>query len=372
MRIEHTVNSHDKLGYKQSFQAIKVPLKKGNYDAMLEAVYSVSPFEKIELKRGQTKAGKIIDYVMTKFGSEKENRILELLKTKLNSNISVVKDKSVAKNTRRYYEPIASRLLGPLDNSTRIFGVDADPNSADARDFIWSCLLEKVEEKERFGGGRLSEYNLKKLMESLASKESNIDDEKMYEIVDKFRIYNGQCVQKNGYIGQMLRFKQDALPELKAAGIKTIINLEYFDEDFERACHDAGLEHIYLNVSNPYEDSYVFRPKKDFFKRCKTPEQLQRAQKVYENTIKKEAENIIKIIETINKGNYYMGCNMCHERTPQALSFNRYFNPKDKTAGMGVELYYSFKEVKNLYTHFTEADKKRLGYTPEFIKRFED
>lgn len=366
MKIQN-VNAYSK---SPNFGAVRVPVseysKKFNPGVIMDVIKHHLPDNNIKICRGQAKNGELIDYIMLKFTSVKEIDIFKEL-AKLNKKVQAAPGSDPARQIERF-----EKLRSPLDNSPRIFGVDADPNSAEARDFIRSRLLEKVEEKERFGGGRLSEYNLKKLMESLASKESNIDDEKMCEIVDKFRIYNGQCVQKNGYIGQTLRFKQDALPELKAAGIKTIINLEYFDEDFERACHDAGLEHIYLNISNPYEDSYVFRPKKDFFKRCKTPEQLQRAQKIYENTIKKEAENIIKIIETINKGSYYMGCNMCHERTPQALSFNRYFNPKDKTAGMAVELYYSFKEVKNLFTHFTEEDKKRLGYTPEFMKRFED
>jgi len=361
-----SINTYQK---SPNFGAIRVPVseysKKFNPGVIMDVMKHHIPDNKIKICRGQTKTGELVDYIMLKFTSVKEIDIFKEL-AKLNKKVQAAPGPDPVRQIERF-----EKLRSPLDNSTHIFGVDASPDSGVAREMIRERLLEKTEAIQKLSGGRLSEFEFKKMLKNLSPKESNIDDEKMCEIVDKFRIYNGQCVQKNGYIGGMLRFKQDALPELKAAGIKTIINLEYFDEGFERACHDAGLEHIYLDIPNPYEDSYVFRPKKDFFKRCKTPEQLQLVQKVYENTIKKEVENIIKLIETINKGNYYMGCNMCHERTPQALSFNRYFNPKDKTAGMTVELYYSFKEVKNLFTHFTDADKKRLGYTPEFIKRFE-
>ena len=360
MRIEHTTTSRNKLGYKQSFQAIRIPLHKGNYDAMLEAVYTISPFEKIELKRGQTKAGKIIDYVMTKSDSEKENKILDLLKNKLKSNIYTVEDKSVAKNTKRYYEPTA-----PLKNES-VFGDDY--SMTNNKRIILRANIDEELNTRSYWDTTSSKNEYKKVIDFL-QKKTYIDDESMAFISDKYKLSGVRRAQKDGFLGEMPVYEEDAkeiLTNLKEkANVKSIINLRSNNYKFKNICDELGLKYKYLFVSDTLEEPCFIT----FDKYCEKNRGLSNKKSIesYKEDAKSDVKDIISTFKVINDGQYYMGCSMwLGSTTKRVIALNEMFNPLCETKGYVQDAEIPVEKAKNFYKHLTDSDKKELGYTTEY------
>jgi len=351
-----------------NFGAIRVPVSsysaKFNPKTIMDVMEHHIPSNRIKISRGKTKNGEIVDYIMTRFNSLKEKNIFDEI-VNLGEKFTTTSAKKTKKDTVRF-----DKARQPLGDEVHVLGVDADPISGQMREYFRENLLKAVVHNKICSQERLSERNLKSFVKELTQKPY-IESKEMQGIVEAYRLYRVSKVQNNAYIGAMLHDKKEALPALKKAGIERIIDLDSFDESFMNACNDAGLDYTYIDMVYHTENP-SFRPIENLFKYCKTSEQVKKVQNMYHRESRHIVGTTIKLIKEMNKGNYFMGCQFCAVRTPNAISLSRYFNPQDKTKEFVSRTRLSFDEVKNLYKNFTEADKKCLDYTPEFEKRFED
>lgn len=156
-------------------------------------------------------------------------------------------------------------------------------------------------------------------------------------------IFNCEKIQEDAIRGETLANKPEALKALKKAGIKRVIDLSGMPH-YEDNCKKFGLEY----------STFLFwgmRP-----------------------TTREYIDALIRFIQTVQKGDYYIGCSHGTAITDQALLLSRFFNPKDKMffpVKLEKIVHKSFLDIMPYQAKlFTPEDKQALGWTPQFEKEF--
>jgi len=269
--------------------------------------------------------------------------------------------------------PIFDRPIKEEISTVQRFGFDNHLSTREIiRNELWDTILLN---HDTLHSGRLSEFELKKLLSNL-TKPPQVNHGKLKEL----KISSFAQIQDDAYRGQSLFEKPHYIPKLKNAGIRRVIDLAGY-QSYKTNCIDAGLEYksfvidmdFWHNAAFKSPNTYVddsIRIYRDF--RMGEEELSQKKEKFLINH-KEESEKFIDkfidFIETINKGNFYIGCSNGTDRTDEALMLNQYFNPLNHQFSSVNNRFDLRKDsMKDLYLNLTEAHKRRLKFTPEFEK----
>lgn len=385
MKIQQ-VNQNQK---SPSFCAIGVPKSASNviyYRIMMEAVDTFAPKEGIKVKSGLTKNGDAVEYIMTKAGSESENKIFDMLFA-ISDKIDKFKAHdiraNIARHEKRYHVPAGNEESFGIDGATSAQErIKLKADTYNIKNNQWLFLSDNQNEVELIANLKTPQgkYDLKQFFKIIQNQPS-VEDPQMEAIRTTFHVFKMQKIQKDGYIGGMLnspsRKPKDVtatLAAFKKAGINTIIDFTYEDKNYRNACLDAGLKYYRTDVGNACtadgkfaEEKMAFLSLENFTKHMPTNTSLKKIEEIYHKNSKIFTEDFINLIELFQKGNFFGGCVDVMIRTRKILELNSIFNPKaEKNIIHTHQALFSNEELQNLYKNLTTADKKRIGYTPEF------
>lgn len=155
-------------------------------------------------------------------------------------------------------------------------------------------------------------------------------------------VFNCEKIQEDAIRGETLADKPEALRALKEMGIKRVIDLSN-ESGYRYDCKEAGLEYNGI-------DSFIV-----------------------------SKEGLINLINTINNGDYYIGCWWGTNTTDQAIVVNQFFNPNNKIVSKtriernkDHNYNYCISMMAITAEELTKEDKQALGWTPEFEKKFNE
>jgi len=269
---------------------------------------------------------------------------------------------------------VTSNPIEPRKPNEDAFGYD-DDISQQKRDLMREHIIATYMPDYKYHSeGRKSEYEMEKLLAKLNSK-SKVDS----EIINNLNIHNLIEIRENGYRGETLSWKKSCLLGLKDAGIERVIDLRG-DEHYKDVCEEVGLEYKSFPMSREFwlEEAFVDEKKYLAREECiirsqlpaeKIPQALVDSKTSYRVSSRGFVDDCIDLIETMNKGYFYIGCLCGTDRTDDALMLSEYFNPKNKQTTSGCfNTPRQFKKdcMAELYKKLTDEDKKRLEFTPEF------
>lgn len=254
---------------------------------------------------------------------------------------------------------------------------------------------------------RLEEYELKKLVASLCGQKLNQDSlntvfQKLKprnsevskrvsvpkesllndEAIENLSLMNIALVSKKlgVYRGQTLNGNFYALNVLKQAGIERIVDLAGYEE-LEETCKKMGLEYLYYSTppyyfiqgqmfkteeickNNAIRQSLLFNYTKE-----ETETFVNRSVERWHKFLEEEINDFIKFIQTMQKGNLYIGCEFGTYTTENALMLNAHFNPLFLRGQKFISTYNRVLTPKliNLYKNLTIEHKQLLGWTKEY------
>lgn len=217
---------------------------------------------------------------------------------------------------------------------------------------------------------RLSEYELKKKIESLSRKaqikNSILNDTDLMNIKELPGI-------PSSYSGQSLVDKSYDLFPLKCAGFKKIISISEYDKDYEKEIKNEGLEYSYFNYPESASNVPVF----PFSNRNEAVAELKENTVIYNLSEEYSEENLKKFdkqskefirdliffTKELKEGHCYLHCIYGTEKTDQILFLVGAVCPALKefqniTGKIDAETH---KAIKNILEALTESDKKQLG-----------
>lgn len=234
-----------------------------------------------------------------------------------------------------------------------ILGFD-DDISRQNREFIrehyneYKMPYQSIYEKE----GRMTEYQMDILLKTLMNKPRKVDSD---SIINGVEAYNLRSIGNNSYRGSTLSDSPISLKTLKKAGIKTVIDLAGYG-GYKNKVEDAGLNYFKFNMKSS-DQPFLYN---------------MWCHSVFDNGVGRNdrtfIDDFVKLIQTMQKGYCYIGCEFGTKDTSDALLLYDIFSPK----GDKKEIYFDDKRQLNkievLYSKLTDKDKKLMGWTEEFDK----
>ena len=206
------------------------------------------------------------------------------------------------------------------------------------RDYIRLRHEKSVIEQNQ---GRMSQEELKGTLGKLINHPSveNI-------MMDRIGLVNLKYIGNDSYAGGMpIVSDPKQLPKLKMlkdAGIRHIIDLDKVEE-LEEECKKLGLDYFNFEHINSYsevcQDSGWYRygewhrKSDEFFEKCRV-----------------QLDSIIKLVQTMQKGNVYIGCRNGTDFTDCALCLDHLFNPKSNHAS-----FANSNDNRYCYNHYMEG-----------------
>lgn len=257
------------------------------------------------------------------------------------------------------------------DNDWHVFGIDEGGQST--RDYIRAWHEKSVIHQNN---GRMNPEQIEKLFGNLFRNYPPVNNEQ----INKIGLVNLAQIGNNSYRGAMVSVSDPKelpkLKKLKDAGIKHIIDLDK-TEGLEEECKKLGLNYLYFkhidayNIvfeHNGYWDNWNQYHKKDaeFFEKCRPV-----------------LDSIVKLIQTMQKGNVYIGCRNGTDYTDCALCLDYLFNPKSNHDSYADskknyycrDHYFSTRHwtediprIEYLIGKFTNTDLKKMGWTSNPIE----
>ncbi len=226
--------------------------------------------------------------------------------------------------------------------------------------------------------GRLSEYRLNNLINTLTNKPRKVD----YSSIISLPVPNIRSIGNNSYRGASMVDKPECLQVLKDAGIKHVISL-YYSPEYEKAvkqtgldyhCFDmkrgneAGIEGLWAsdvcNSRQSYENSL-----KGMFGDDKNAIKIR--MEAYDRDSRGLIDELVGFVRRMQEGYCYVGCEFGTNATSDALFYiNRAFNPKCRCKELEFFDYYKADCLRNLYDKLTVNDKKLMGWTKQFDLNF--
>lgn len=277
-------------------------------------------------------------------------------------------------------------------SETHAFGYDDEISKA-RREYIREHI-ESNQMPKTIYGGRLEEFELQQLINGLLGKNTK-NFQKVthteinslnHDLMETIPTYNLEQVGKmNSYRGSSLYFKLKYLPTVKAAGITTIVDLEGFDT-LEKECTKQGLNYLDFSKYNNLWENDAFKSPKSVEKQERhfrhdilgysnydTEIYVNERLKSWDRNCTKFKNDFIKFIQTLQKDNFYIGCDFGTIRTDTALMLNHFFNPQARELTPNYIIptnHYKIYLMENLYNNLTIEDKQQMGWTKEFDKEF--
>ena len=226
--------------------------------------------------------------------------------------------------------------------------------------------------------GRLSEYRLNNLINTLTNKPRKVD----YSSIISLPVPNIRYIGNNSYRGASMVDKPECLQVLKDAGIKHVISL-YYSPEYENAVKQTGLDYHCFDMKRGEEGSIMKslwasdvcnsrhsyeNILKGAFGDDKYAIKIRMA--AYDRKSRELIDELVGFVKRMQEGYCYVGCEFGTNATRDALFYiNRAFNPQD-----GIELeffdYYKADCLRNLYDKLTVNDKKLMRWTKQFDLNF--
>ena len=271
--------------------------------------------------------------------------------------------------------------------TSNVFGYD-DTSSQVERNGIREHLEEGIFAYDEIkNSGRLSEYELGQLIKSMRlsefkpeKKSEDEDDSVDEELLDSAGFLHLQSLYgNNSYSASLSNVEPEQIQTAKRAGIKQVVCLNDFRnkdafEDID--CLFFPLEKVLRNIScTSSEETYIKNElQKDLlyeidYSEDKIPEYIKRHKQTYQKEKEKFNKKFVEFIQTMQKGNVLIGCDLGINRTNCALCLDFFFNPKAKITHRGHDRYFGH-EMVNIYKNLSDEDKKAMGWDEEFDKNF--
>ena len=254
-----------------------------------------------------------------------------------------------------------------------------DAISQSKRDFIREHLMSEAMPKPETYSGRLSEFEMNKLLNSLLkyNEPKYIDD----EIMCKLPMRNIQkLIGLNAYRGAAPVNCSDLVyEEMERAGIKRIVNLTGYNlnervKQYSIECFNFDMNNIYGAKTSDmfFNDEDIVKKVQHNMRGCDNElvnEYIRYGLETHKQNLEVELDRFVKFIQILQKDYYYIGCEFGTYATDNALLLNRFFNPK-KTAPIKSIRCNAEYFVKNyfikLYNNLQPYHKKAMGWTNSF------
>lgn len=245
------------------------------------------------------------------------------------------------------------------DNNVHNFLIDEEENySHDSyvRDAIRAHMYSQFLPNYGLGTGRSNAY------------ASSIED--VY-------IQNLQKLDTSCYRGASLSKNLQYIPLLVKSKVYNVIDLVGY-YDLEHKCKEYNIDYLRYPVSADYWANPIFRTDAELLTEKKeklaklglSKAEYDKEISLYKRDIDYERKlfmkNFLTLIDTINKNNFYIGCEFGEYRTPNILALNTYFNPHWKGKKTYPTSEFVYTKMKNMYLNLTAEDKIRLGFTKGF------
>ena len=263
-------------------------------------------------------------------------------------------------------------------NEDNTLGYD-DEISQSRRNFIrehydsYKMPYQSIYETE----GRLSEYRLNNLINTLTNKPRKVDSSSILSLP----VVNIRYIGNNSYRGGTMVDKPECLQALKDAGIKHVISL-YYSPEYEKAVKQTGLDYHCFNMKRSNDgrpeglwSSDVCNSRQSYGNSLKgafgdDKNAIKIRLDAYDKDSRSLIDELVGFVRRMQEGYCYVGCEFGTNATSDALFYiNRAFNPQD---GRELEFfdYYKADCLRNLYDKLTENDKKLMGWTKQFDLNF--
>lgn len=225
--------------------------------------------------------------------------------------------------------------------------------------------------------GRLSEYRLNNLINTLTNKPRKVD----YSSIISLPVPNIRSIGNNSYRGASMVDKPECLQVLKDAGIKHVISL-YYSPEYEKAVKQTGLDYHCFDMKRGNEAGIeglwscdVCKSKQSYENSLKSlfgddKNAIKIRMDAYDRDCRGPIDELVGFVKRMQEGYCYVGCEFGTNTTSDALVYiNRAFNPQD---GRELEFfdYYKADCLRNLYDKLTVNDKKLMGWTKQFDLNF--
>ena len=261
-------------------------------------------------------------------------------------------------------------------NEDNTLGYD-DEISQSRRNFIrehydsYKMPYQSIYETE----GRLSEYRLNNLINTLTNKPRKVDSSSILSLP----VVNIRYIGNNSYRGGTMVDKPECLQALKDAGIKHVISL-YYSPEYEKAVKQTGLDYHCFNMKHRNEEEGLWYndvccSKQSYENSLKSlfgddKNAIKIRLEAYDRDSRGPIDELVGFVKRMQEGYCYVGCEFGTNTTSDALVYiNRAFNPQD---GRELEFfdYYKADCLRNLYDKLTVNDKKLMGWTKQFDLNF--
>ena len=263
-------------------------------------------------------------------------------------------------------------------NEDNTLGYD-DEISQSRRNFIrehydsYKMPYQSIYETE----GRLSEYRLNNLINTLTNKPRKVDSSSILSLP----VVNIRYIGNNSYRGGTMVDKPECLQALKDAGIKHVISL-YYSPEYEKAVKQTGLDYHCFNMKRSNDgrpeglwSSDVCNSRQSYGNSLKgafgdDKNAIKIRLDAYDKDSRSLIDELVGFVRRMQEGYCYVGCEFGTNATSDALVYiNRAFNPQD---GRELEFfdYYKADCLRNLYDKLTVNDKKLMGWTKQFDLNF--
>ncbi len=225
--------------------------------------------------------------------------------------------------------------------------------------------------------GRLSEYRLNNLINTLTNKPRKVD----YSSIISLPVPNIRSIGNNSYRGASMVDKPECLQVLKDAGIKHVISL-YYSPEYEKAVKQTGLDYHCFNMKRSNDGRPEGLWSSDVCNSRQSYENILKGEfgddkyaikirmDAYDRKSRGQIDELVGFVRRMQEGYCYVGCEFGTNATRDALVYiNRAFNPQD---GRELEFfdYYKADLLRNLYDKLTVNDKKLMGWTKQFDLNF--
>ena len=225
--------------------------------------------------------------------------------------------------------------------------------------------------------GRLSEYRLNNLINTLTNKPRKVDSSSILSLP----VVNIRYIGNNSYRGGTMVDKPECLQALKDAGIKHVISL-YYSPEYEKAVKQTGLDYHCFNMKRSNDGRPEGLWSSDVCNSRQSYENILKGEfgddkyaikirmEAYDRKSRGQIDELVGFVRRMQEGYCYVGCEFGTNATRDALVYiNRAFNPQD---GRELEFfdYYKADLLRNLYDKLTVNDKKLMGWTKQFDLNF--
>lgn len=228
---------------------------------------------------------------------------------------------------------------------------------------------------EIYSQGRLSDYELNKLLNSLKPKKTAHSFK-----IDNLDVFNLKPLskKKHSYRGSTLLYER--MENVKNSGINTIIDIANFSA-LGKAAIEAGLSYIDFEVPEDFSLHPAFVDEQTFlFSEIITHDDLsgtdyeilkEKIKKQYREKSREFVEKFKRFINEMKKDNFYIGCDFGTYQTDKAMLINYFFNStseKDEPKPALIEKYWD--NIYELYKKLTPQDKFEIGFSENFEIKF--